>query len=125
MSLRRRSTHETLRPGASAAARRILAGVSSTTTAPSARTDGYAVPDTENLIAMCSVTGTAPVFSLYVWGYSKVSETWFLLTAFNVGSGSHSYPIPVYGVDRVAVSVDEVTGTSPVLSLWIAAVVPA
>ena len=123
---RRKSTHSSLKNGSTASSRRLLSGVSNTTSDPSSPTaDGWVVPDCDDIVLISNVAGTAPIFTIIVWGYSKVSETWSALHSMNLRSGKYQIPIPVFGADRIAVSVSAVSGSSISLSLWAAAVVPA
>ena len=64
---------ETGKSGATAAARRILSGVSTTSAEPSLTSDGYLLENTEVFHFLFDVGGTTPVFSLQVWYYSTIS----------------------------------------------------
>lgn len=114
---------ETGKSGATASARRILAGVSTTSAEPTLSSDGYLLQNTEVFHFLFDVGGTSPVFSLQVWYYTTISGTWHKAEALTVNSDD-LVTIEHDGFHRVYLQVVGVTGTSPTLNAWLALVKP-
>jgi hypothetical protein len=109
--------------GTSANSRRILAGVTATTAAPSSIGDGIALQRNEFIHLLFKVAGTDPVFTVQVWWYSPISGMWHQGEAMNVNA-SDIATIEVQGLSQMYLQVTAVSGTSPVLDAWVGLVVP-
>jgi hypothetical protein len=113
----------TAQEGATAAARRVLAAVSSATSAPTAEADGILLQRNEFIHVFFGVGGTDPVFSVVVWWYSAISGLWHRGESFNVNSNDLN-TIEVQGLSRMYLQVVSVSGTTPTLDAWVGLVVP-
>ena len=113
----------TAQEGATATARRVLAAVSSTTSAPTAEADGILLQRNEFIHVFFGVGGTDPVFSVVVWWYSAISRLWHRGESFNVNSNDLN-TIEVQGLSRMYLQVVSVSGTNPTLDAWVGLVVP-
>jgi hypothetical protein len=113
----------TAQEGATAAARRVLAAVSSATSAPTAEADGILLQRNEFIHVFFGVGGTNPVFSVVVWWYSAISGLWHRGESFNVNSNDLN-TIEVQGLSRMYLQVVSVSGTTPTLDAWVGLVVP-
>lgn len=113
----------TAQEGATAAARRVLAAVSSATSAPTAAADGILLQRNEFIHVFFGVGGTNPVFSVVVWWYSAISGLWHRGESFNVNSNDLN-TIEVQGLSRMYLQVVSVSGTNPTLDAWVGLVVP-
>lgn len=117
-------TVRTAQEGATAAARRVLAGVTATTAAPTAEDDGVLLQRNEFIHLLFSVSGTNPAFSIVVWWYSSISGTWHRGETLTVNANDLA-TLEVQGLSRVYLQVAAVSGTStPTLNAWIGLVVP-
>lgn len=117
-----------IKAGANPNARRILAGVTTTTAAPASDTDGYYAGSFKYLhIDIKLVGGTNASFKL--WRWSAVSGLWKLDTRLGVNgtltiSTSDTANNPFGGIvesaftDRVYLQVTAVSGP-PTISAWI------
>jgi hypothetical protein len=120
----RRVKNTTAKAGTTAANRRVLAGVTATTSAPSAKTDGYKLEQNEILHLLFKVQGTAPVFRVRIWWWSNISSTWHRGRQVVVNA-SDLVTVEVEGLDKIALQVEQdPAGTSPILDAWIAMVRP-
>jgi hypothetical protein len=72
----RRVKTTTGKAGTTAAGRRVLAGVSTVTTAPSQASDGHLLQQNEYVHVLFSLGGTAPVFRVRLYWYFEVSGKW-------------------------------------------------
>lgn len=113
----------TAQEGATAAARRVLAAVSSATSAPTAEADGILLQRNEFIHVFFGVGGTNPVFSVVVWWYSSISGLWHRGESFNVNANDLN-TIEVQGLSRLYLQVVSVSGTNPTLDAWVGLVVP-
>lgn len=116
-------TVRTAKEGATAAARRVLAGVTATTAAPTAEEDGVLLQRNEFIHLLFSVAGTDPSFSVVVWWYSSISGIWHRGETLTVNNQDLA-TIEVQGLSRIYLQVAGVSGSSPSLSAWIGLVVP-
>lgn len=115
---------ETGKSGATAAERRILAGVSTTTSAPTTNAEGYLLENTSIFHLMFQVGGTNPVFQLQVWYYSTISGIWSKAEALTVNADD-LVTIEHDGFHRVYLQVSQApSGTNPTLNAWLALVKP-
>lgn len=109
--------------GATPAARRVLADVSTITSAPVTQADGFLINRNEFLHLLFRAQGTSPVFGIQIWWYSFISGRWHRGEALTVNNDD-IVTIEVQGLDRIAFEVTGVAGTSPLLDAWLALVVP-
>lgn len=109
--------------GATAADRRILAGITATTAAPSAVDDGFLLERDEFIHLLFVASGTIPSFTIQVWYYSSISERWHEGES-QVVTGADMMTIEVQGLERIYVQITARSGTLPVLNAWLANVVP-
>jgi hypothetical protein len=117
----KRFSQSSAKEGATASARRVLAGVSTPTTAPTHATDGYLLGQSEWVHVLSNVTGTSPVFTVQVWLYSEVSQLWHLSTLLTINAAD-ILTLEHVGFHRIYLQVTGVSGTSPTLSAWVALV---
>lgn len=115
----RRVKTVTAKSGLTADDRRVLAAVSATTAAPTRSTDGFLVQQNEYLHILFALSGTNPVFRLRIYWYSDVSGRWHKGQQLVI-NGDDSALVEVQGMNRIALSVEAVVGTSPTLDAWIA-----
>jgi len=111
-------------PGATAASRRILSGVTAATSAPTLPGDGVLLQRNEFIHLFFEVAGTNPVFSVQIWWFTPISGKWHKGEALNVNANDLA-TIEVQGLSRVALQVTAVSGTgTPTLDAWLGLVVP-
>lgn len=115
----RRVKTVTAKAGATANTRRVLAGVNTTTAEPTRSTDGFIVQQNEYLHVLFWLGGTNPVFRVRLYWYSTISGHWHEGQQIVV-NGNDSVLVEVQGLDRIALVVEQVQGTSPTLDAWIA-----
>lgn len=117
--------------GETANDRRLLAGVSDVTDAPTLKGDGVLLQRNEFLHLFFSMTAPDPAtyFTLQIWWYTPISGKWHLGETLNVNANDVS-TFEVQGMDRVYVQVTTVSydsatyPTPPTLDAWIGLVVP-
>ena len=120
----RRVKNTTAKPGALPADRRVMAGVSTTTSAPTAKTDGYLLEQNEFVHLLFSVGGTDPVFRVRVWWYSVISGKWHKGNQLVVNSAD-IVTIEAQGLSRIQLQIETTpSGTTPTLDAWVALVRP-
>ena len=120
----RRVKNTTAKPGTTPSDRRVLSEVTTTTTAPSAKTDGYLNEQNEFIHLLFKISGTNPVFRVRIWWYSRVSGEWHKGQQVVVNDDD-LVTVEVQGLHRVFLQVETTpAGTSPVLNSWIALVRP-
>ncbi|NBS70459.1 hypothetical protein EBT31_16330 [bacterium] len=113
-----RASEESLKPGTTASERRILAGVTGSTSPPENGNSGYAVNGRTLIHLAFTLGGTdSPAFALQLWWYSKTSLSWHAGETFTVAD-SGLITVETKGLDRIYVEVTGVTGTDPTLSGW-------
>lgn len=113
-----------LRPGGTAADRRVVAAVSSTTAAPAVRTDGFALRRPVVWMHL-QVTGTDAEVFFRLWVWSAMSERWGSVWEGGVAVGDRTVPLELPGAQRVYLQVTSVTGTPVTASAWLGEVIPA
>jgi hypothetical protein len=85
----------TLKAGDSANARRILAGLTSTTSAPSTSADGLPMGAGRRIYLYFKIEGSTVTCGFTAWVYSAISETWHKLpTTYSYSEGNHA-PAPI------------------------------
>lgn len=117
----KRFRQTSIKTGQTSAARRVLAGATAITAAPSASSDGYLLEQSQWAQLLVQAGGTRPVFTLQIWLYSEVSQRWHasdVVTAY----GDEVLTLEHRGFHRIYVQVTAVSGTSPTLNLWVARV---
>jgi hypothetical protein len=120
----RRVKNTTAKAGTTAADRKVLDTVSTTTSAPSAATDGYLCELNEFIHLLFAVGGTSPVFRVRIWWYSFISGQWHAGKQVVVNNDD-IVTVEAQGLNRIYLQVETTpSGTSPTLDAWIALVRP-
>ena len=112
--------------GGTASSRRLLAGVSAATAAPTLKGDGVLLQRNEFIHLFFDLTSTdaSAYFTLQLWWYTPISGKWHIGESFTVNSDSLS-TFEVQGLDRVYAQVTSVSATdTPTLDAWVGLVVP-
>ena len=120
----RRVKTTTAKDGATPVNRRVLTGVTSSTSEPALSSDGHLLEQNEIIHLLFTVTGTDPVFRIRIWWYSTISGEWHKGNQVVVNAND-LVTIEAQGLNRVYLQVETTpSGTSPVINAWIAMVRP-
>ena len=120
----RRVKNTTAKAGSTAAQRRVLSSVTSSTAAPTSRSDGHLMEQNEIIHLLFRVSGTDPVFRVRIWWYSQISSEWHKGKQVVVNA-SDLVTVETEGLHKVALQVEqEPAGTTPQLDAWVALVRP-
>lgn len=110
----------TLKAGDSKEARRILAALTATTSAPSTSADGLSMGAGRRIYLYLSITGSGVTCGFTAWVYSSISEAWHKLpTTYSYSEGNHA-PAPIElpdGSVRFALQWSSESGSATV-SAW-------
>lgn len=117
--------------GDTSAGRRLLPGVSTTSSAPSSPGDGVLLQRNEFLHLFFRLTADDPAtyYTLQVWWYTPISGLWHKGETLTINDNDIS-TFEVQGMDRIYVQVTTVSydaatyPTPPTLDAWIGLVVP-
>lgn len=116
-----RVTTETAKKGAAANDRRVLEGVTTTTSVPTTQAHGVSTNRSSFLHLLFKLTGTNPVFSVRVWWYSTVSGSWHKGELLAVNADD-IVTVETQGLERVALQITAVSGTGATMNGWVALV---
>lgn len=116
----RRVVLSSTKAGQDAAGRRVLGGITSTTSAPSDASEGVLLGGSRGFWIEVTVGGTTPQFLVDIWCYSFTSLQWLKTDYTNLvfSETSRTYIDFEGGPCRIFFQVTGATGTTPTLDLW-------